>query len=46
MDLLITITEEMVMKVNASCGCSRCAMVKFMILKETEKASSRAKGLA
>lgn len=46
MDLLLTNTEEMVMKVNGSCGCSSHEIVEFMILREMKKASSRAKALA
>lgn len=46
MDLLLTNTEEMVMKVNGSCRCSSHEMVVFMVLREMKKASSRAKALS
>lgn len=46
MDLLLTNTEEMVMKVNDSCGCSSHEVVEFLILRGMKKTSSRAKALA
>lgn len=45
MDLLLANTEEMVMKVNGSCGCSSHEIVKFMIPRQMKKASSTAKAL-
>lgn len=45
MDLLLTNTEELVVKVDGSCGCSSHEVVEFMILREMKKASRRTKAL-
>lgn len=46
MDLLCTNTEEMVMEVNGSCGCTSYMVVEVIISRERQEMSSRAKALA
>lgn len=46
MDLLRTNTDEMVMEVNGSSGCTSCMVVEVIISRERQKRSSRAKALA
>lgn len=46
MGLLCTYTEEMVMKVYGSSGCTSYVIVEVIISRERKKMSSRAKALA